>query len=59
MWRMDKLAILTYLTLLCVIILIMPPYGDPAVVIWTSKVMSITGFSYDPVCSKNIMFMFR
>jgi|GEM_PF-1428098 len=54
---MDKLAILTYLTLLCVIILIMPPYGDPAVVIWTSKVMSITGFSYDPVCSENVMFM--
>jgi len=32
----------------------MPPYGDPAVVIWTSKVMSKTGFPYDPVCSKNI-----
>jgi hypothetical protein len=31
-----------------------PPYGDPAVVIWTSKVMSETGFPYDPVCSKNI-----
>jgi hypothetical protein len=31
-----------------------PPYGDPAVVIWTSKVMSKTGFPYDPVCSKNI-----
>jgi len=54
---MDKLAILIYFILLCTIILMMPPYGDPAVVIWTSKVMSITGFSYDPVCSKNIMSM--
>ena len=54
---MDKLAILTYLTLLCVIILIMPPYGDPAVVIWTSKVMSMTGFPYDPVCSKSELML--
>ena len=57
MWRIDKLVIFLYFLLLCIIILIMPPYGDPAIVIWTSKVMSITGFSYDPVCSKNIMFM--
>jgi len=57
MWQIYKLAILTYFILLCTIILIVPPYGDPAIVIWTSKVMSITGFSYDPVCSKNIMSM--
>jgi hypothetical protein len=51
MWQMDKLAILAYFILLCTVILITPPYGDPAIVIWTSKIMSITGFSYDPVCS--------
>ena len=48
------LTLLVYFVFLCLLILMMPPYGDPAVVIWTSKVMSKTGFPYDPVCSKNI-----
>lgn len=46
--------IIIYFILLCLLILITPPYGDPAVVLWTSKIMSKTGFPYDPVCSKNI-----
>jgi len=48
------LTLLVYFVFLCLLILMMPPYGDPAVVIWTSKVMSVTGFPYDPVCPKNI-----
>jgi len=48
------LTLLAYFVFLCLLILMIPPYGDPAVVIWTSKVMSKTGFPYDPVCSKNI-----
>ena len=54
MWQMGKLAIFTYFIFLCMIILIVPPYGDPAIVIWTSKVMSRTGFPFDPVCSGEI-----
>jgi len=54
MRRIDKIAILVYVLILSLVILMMPPYGDPAIVIWTSKVMFITGFPYDPVCSKNI-----
>lgn len=50
---MSKLAIIIYLILVYTIIFMMPPYGDPAIVIWTSKVMSITGFSYDPVCTED------
>jgi len=53
-WQIYKPAILTYFILLCMIILIVPPYGDPAIVIWTSKVMSITGFPYDPVSALRI-----
>ncbi len=30
-----------------------PLYGDPAAVFWTAKVMKITGFPYDPICTKN------
>ncbi len=52
---MSKLAVIVYSFLMYAIIFMMPPYGDPAIVIWTSKVMSITGFSYDPVCTKNVM----
>ena len=48
------LTLLAYFVFLCLLILMIPPYGDPAVVIWISKVMSKTGFPYDPVCSKNI-----
>jgi len=55
MWQMDKLAILAYFILLCTVILITPPYGDPAIVIWTSKIMSITGFPYDPVCTGELL----
>lgn len=54
MWQMGKLAIFTYFIFLCMIILIVPPCGDPAIVIWTSKVMSRTGFPFDPVCSGEI-----
>jgi hypothetical protein len=50
----NMLPLLAYFVFLCLLILMMPPYGDPAVVIWTSKVMSVTGFPYDPFCSKNI-----
>lgn len=50
----NKGAILAYILLLSVITLIIPAYGDPAIVIWTSRIMSVTGFPYDPVCSKNI-----
>ena len=49
-----NLTIIVYFISLCLLILITPPYGDPAVVLWTSKIMSITGFPYDPVCSRNI-----
>jgi len=50
----NVLPLLAYFVFLCLLILMVPPYGDPAVVLWTSKVMSMTGFPYDPVCSKNI-----
>jgi len=51
------LTLLAYFVFLCLLILMMPPYGDPAVVIWTSKVMSVTGFPYDPVCSKSELLL--
>jgi len=55
MWQIDKLVIFLYFTLLPMVILIAPPYGDPAIVIWTSKIMSIAGFPYDPVCSGELL----
>ncbi|MEM2731809.1 MAG: hypothetical protein QXK19_07245 [Nitrososphaerota archaeon] len=51
MWGKANLTIIVYFISLCLLILITPPYGDPAVVLWTSKIMSITGFPYDPICS--------
>ena len=54
-WRMVyKYAFLLYVFSLVGLILVSPLYGDPAVVFWTAKVMKITGFPYDPVCSKNV-----
>lgn len=54
MWRNVKPTIIVYFFFLCLLILITPPYGDPAVVLWTSKVMARTGFPYDPVASIHI-----
>jgi hypothetical protein len=51
------LTLLAYFVFLCLLILMIPPYGDPAVVIWTSKVMSKTGFPYDPVCSESELLL--
>jgi len=54
MINVNKSGVLIYSTLLIFIILMVPLYGDPAIVVWTSKIMSITGFAYDPVCTKNM-----
>ena len=54
MERYNNFLLITYITILCFLILLIPLYGDPAVVFWTSKVMLLTGFPYDPVCSEKI-----
>ena len=51
----NHFFLITYITIFCFLVLLIPLYGDPAVVFWTSKVMLLTGFPYDPVCSKNVM----
>ena len=58
MRRHHNFFLLTYIVIFCLLVLLIPLYGDPAVVFWTSKVMSLTGFPYDPVCSKNVMHAF-
>jgi hypothetical protein len=54
MKRKNMLIIFGYYLFICILIYITPPYGDPAAVLFTSKVMSKTGFPYDPVCSRKI-----
>jgi hypothetical protein len=50
----KNLGVLIYAGLMLLMIFIMPLYGDPAIVVWSSKITAKTGFAYDPVCSRNI-----
>jgi len=51
----DHLFLIIYVVAFCLLTSLIPLYGDPAVVFWTSRVMSLTGFPYDPVCSESVM----
>ena len=53
-WKNMLIIIVGYYLFICILIYITPPYGDPGAVLFTSKVMSNTGFPYDPVCSGKI-----
>jgi hypothetical protein len=44
----KNLGALIYAGLMLLMIFMMPLYGDPAIVVWASKIMSKTGFAYDP-----------
>jgi hypothetical protein len=50
----KNLGVLIYAGLIFLMIFMMPLYGDPAIVVWSSKITSKTGFAYDPVCSRTI-----
>lgn len=51
---MNKVVLFLLLLSFLSLVFLTPLYGDPAVVFWTAKVMKITGFPYDPVCTRNI-----